>query len=122
MATLLNKQNLVISAGEYQKDGATKKEWKTIGEIITMQGDDGQPFQFFKMWGAGGVVEGKVFEQQDRNQQPQQQGYAQPQQQQPQQGFAPQQPQQHPQNAAYSQPQQPQQGGQQQPNFNQGQQ
>jgi hypothetical protein len=96
MATLLNKQNLVISAGEYQKDGATKKEWKTIGEIITMQGDDGQPFQFFKMWGAGGVVEGKP-------------------QYQPQQGFAPQQ-QQHPQNAAYSQPQgQPQQGGQQAP-------
>jgi hypothetical protein len=106
MATLLNKQNLVISAGEYQKDGATKKEWKTIGEIITMQGDDGQPFQFFKMWGAGGVVEGKVFEQQDRNQQPQQQAPMQ----QPQGGFAPQGAQ-HSQNAAYVQsPQQPASG------------
>lgn len=108
MATFIKKENLTISTGEYQKDGQTKKEWRTIGELITMQGDDGQPYQFFKMWGAGGVVEGKVFEQQERNQAPQpQQGYAQ----QPQapQGYA---PQQHPQNAAYTQPQgQPQQGG-----------
>ena len=72
MATFLNKQNLVISTGEYQKDGATKKEWRTIGELITMQGDDGQPYQFFKMWGAGGVVEGKVFEQKDKAPQGQQ--------------------------------------------------
>ncbi len=51
-----------------------KKQWKTIGELMTMQGDDGKPYQFFKLWGAGGVMEGKVFEQQDRNQQaPQQQ-------------------------------------------------
>ena len=100
MATFLKKQNLTISTGEYEKDGHTKKEWRTIGELITMQGDDGQPYQFFKMWGAGGVVEGKVFEQQDRNQQaaPQQQ----PQQQQ--QNFAPQQ-------GGYSQQGQPQQGG-----------
>ena len=82
MSSFIKKENLVISTGEYQKDGQTKKEWRTIGEIITMQGDDGQPYQFFKMWGAGGVVEGKVFEQQDRNQQPAQQ---QPMQQQPQQ-------------------------------------
>lgn len=104
MATFLKKQNLTISAGEYEKDGQMKKEWRTIGELITMQGDDGQPYQFFKLWGAGGVVEGKVFEQQDRNQQPaqgqqpaQQQNFApqgQPQQgyaQQSQGGFAPQQ-------------------------------
>lgn len=114
MATFIKKENLTISTGEYQKDGQTKKEWRTIGELITMQGDDGQPYQFFKMWGAGGVVEGKVFEQQERNQAPQQH-------QQPQapQGYA---PQQHPQNAAYTQPQgQPQQGGfaPQQSNFNQ---
>ena len=91
MSTFLKKENLVISTGEYQKDGQTKKEWRTIGEIITMQGDDGQPYQFFKMWGAGGVVEGKVFEQQDRNQQQpaqqQQQNFA-PQGQQQQQGYA----------------------------------
>lgn len=117
MSSFIKKENLVISTGEYQKDGQTKKEWRTIGEIITMQGDDGQPYQFFKMWGAGGVVEGKVFEQQDRNQTAQQMA--------PQQNFAPQQPlapqQQNPQNAAYVQPMQ--QGGfQQQPNFNNGQQ
>jgi hypothetical protein len=82
--TLLKKENLTISIGEYQNNnGDTKQEWKTIGELITMQGSDG-PYQFFKLWGAGGAVEGKVFEQQERtnnNQQSQQQ----PQQQQAQQ-------------------------------------
>ena len=79
MAQFVKKENLTISIGEYEKDGQTKKQWRTIGEIISMIGDDGQPYQFFKLWGAGGVVEGKVFEQQDNNQQqaPQQQGYQQ---------------------------------------------
>ncbi len=67
MAQFIKKENLTISIGEYQKDGQNKKQWRTIGEIVTMQGDDGQPYQFFKLWGAGGVVEGKVFEQQDNN-------------------------------------------------------
>jgi len=97
MSSFIKKENLTISTGEYQKEGQTKKEWRTIGELITMQGDDGKPYQFFKMWGAGGVVEGKVFEQRDNNQQqppqnfapqnqPQQGGY----QQQSQGGFQPQ--------------------------------
>ena len=47
-----------------------------------MMGNDGQPYQFFKLWGPGGVTEGKVFDQQDNNQQqapaPTQQAYAQP--------------------------------------------
>tara|TARA_R110000824_G_scaffold205804_1_gene390725 strand:- start:1516 stop:1875 length:360 start_codon:yes stop_codon:yes gene_type:complete len=104
MSSFIKKENLTISTGEYQKDGQTKKEWRTIGELITMQGDDGQPYQFFKMWGAGGVVEGKVFEQQDRNQQ------AAPQQSQQQNGFSNQpQQSQSTQNAAYVQ--QPQQQG-----------
>jgi len=68
MSQFIKKQNLTISTGEYQKDGQTKKEWRTIGELITMKGDDGSEYQFFKMWGAGGVVEGKVFEQQERQQ------------------------------------------------------
>jgi len=68
MAQFVKKENLTISIGEYEKDGQTKKQWKTIGEIVSMIGDDGQPYQFFKLWGAGGVVEGKVFEQQDNNQ------------------------------------------------------
>ena len=89
--SLIKKENLTISIGEYQdKNGATKQEWRTIGELITMQGKDG-PYQFFKLWGPGGATEGKVFEQRDKNA-PQQQQQA-PQQQAPQQQ-APQQAQQ----------------------------
>ena len=74
MAQFVKKENLTISIGEYEKDGQTKKQWRTIGEIVSMIGDDGQPYQFFKLWGAGGVVEGKVFEQQENNNQGQQSG------------------------------------------------
>lgn len=93
--SFIKKENLTIVIGEYEKDGAMKKQYKTIGEIITMQGNDG-PYQFFKLWGPGGVVEGKVFSQDDnkaqqsqqprQQQQPPQQNY----QQQPQQqgGYA----------------------------------
>lgn len=69
MAQFVKKENLTISIGEYEKEGQTKKQWRTIGEIVSMIGDDGQPYQFFKLWGAGGVVEGKVFEQQESNNQ-----------------------------------------------------
>lgn len=88
MAQFVKKENLTISIGEYEKGGQTKKQWRTIGEIISMVGDDGQPYQFFKLWGAGGVVEGKVFAQEDK-QAPAQQGFAQQGQQQGQnnQGF-----------------------------------
>jgi hypothetical protein len=95
--SLIKKENLTIVIGEYtDQQGQPKKQYKTIGELITMQGDTG-PYQFFKMWGPSGVVEGKVFEQQDQNnsqgqqapqqapqyqqggyQQNQQQGYQQP--------------------------------------------
>ena len=65
--SLIKKENLTIVIGEYtDQQGQPKKQYKTIGELITMQGDTG-PYQFFKMWGPGGVVEGKVFEQQDQN-------------------------------------------------------
>ena len=74
MAQFVKKENLTISIGEYEKDGQTKKQWRTIGEIVSMIGDDGQPYQFFKLWGAGGVVEGKVFEQQENSNQGQQSG------------------------------------------------
>ena len=89
MAQFVKKENLTISTGEYEKDGQMKKEWRTIGELVTMFGDDGNQYQFFKLWGAGGVVEGKVFEQKQQSQQPQQQaGFNQaPQQQAPQHGF-----------------------------------
>lgn len=96
MAQFVKKENLTISIGEYEKGGQTKKQWRTIGEIITMTGDDGKPYQFFKLWGAGGIVDGKVFEQQDNNAQGvQQQQYQQaPQQQAPQYQQQPPQPQQ----------------------------
>ncbi len=96
--SLIKKENIAISIGEYEKDGQTKQQWRTIGEIVTMQGDNG-PYQFFKLWGAGGVVEGKIFQQDQKqasHQQPQQQGYAQPPQQQPYQ--------QQPQQQGYQQP------------------
>jgi len=83
MARFVKKENLTIVTGEYQKDGQTKKEYRTIGELVTMQGDNNLPYQFFKLWGAGGVVEGKVFAQKDRQQQAPQQQYQQAPQQAP---------------------------------------
>jgi len=96
--SLIKKENLVIVIGEYEKDGQTKKQYRTIGELVTMQGDDGQPYQFGKLWGASGVTEIKVYQQDQPNQnapqnnaqaqnqggynqQPQQGGYDQSQQQ-----------------------------------------
>lgn len=107
MAQFVKKENLTISIGEYEKDGATKKQWRTIGEIITMD-DNGKQYQFFKLWGAGGVVEGKVFEQQESNQggqqqqAPQQQYNNAPQQQAPQ--YQQQAPQQQQQQQSYGTP------------------
>jgi len=69
MSQFVKKENLTIVIGEYQKDGETKKQYKTVGEIVTMIGDDGNQYQFWKMWGPSGVQEGKVFEQRDDNQQ-----------------------------------------------------
>ena len=93
--TMLKKENITISIGEYQKDGVTKQKWRNIGEIVTMQGEDGSVYQFGSLWGAGGVVDIKIFENDQNSQQAPQQGYQQPQQpaqyQQPPQGYAPQQ-------------------------------
>ncbi len=102
MSQFIKKENLTISIGEYEKEGQTKKQWRTIGEIISMVGDDGKPYQFFKLWGAGGVVEGKVFEQ-DNSQQNNQQQQGQQNHNQQQGGY-----------------QQNQQGNQQQNNYNNG--
>jgi single-stranded DNA-binding protein len=81
--SFIKKENLVIVIGQYTDQmGQQKNEYKTIGELVTMQGNDG-PYQFFKLWGAGGVTEGKVFEAKKASdlapQQPQQQQqYVQP--------------------------------------------
>lgn len=89
MAQVIKRENLTISIGEYQKDGATKQRYKTIGELITMQGDDGGTYQFGEMWGPTGSTKFNVYEQQDKQQAAPQQPYAQqqqaPQQQAPQQ-------------------------------------
>ena len=93
--SLIKKENICIVV---DTDNNGKNYYKTIGELVTMQGQDG-PYQFIKLWGAGGVVNAKVFEADSANnsyqqaqgaqqpqqnyQQPPQQGY----QQQPQQGY-----------------------------------
>lgn len=68
MPKLIKKENITISTGEYQKDGQTKQRYKTIGELITMQGDDGSVYQFGEMWGPTGSTKFNVYEQQDRTQ------------------------------------------------------
>jgi len=94
MSQVLNRENITISIGEYQKDGQTKQEYRTIGEIITMQGDDGSTYQFGRLWGPGGAVKFNIYAKEDRNQQAQQQGVQQPMQGNPAQQTAVQQPQQ----------------------------
>jgi len=78
MSQVLNRENITISIGEYQKEGQTKQEYRTIGEIITMQGDDGSTYQFGRLWGPGGAVKFNIYAKEDKNQQAQQQGTQQP--------------------------------------------
>jgi len=72
MNSLIKKENISIVIGTYEKDGETKKQFRTIGELVTMQGDDGSHYQFGKIWGAGGCTEIKIYPQEDKNTQPQQ--------------------------------------------------
>jgi len=90
MSNLIKKENISIIIGTYtNKEGQEKKQYRTIGELITMQGDDGQPYQFGKLWGAAGCTEIKVYPQDDNRttggQQPAQQTPQQTYQQAPQQ-------------------------------------
>jgi hypothetical protein len=82
MGQVIKKENIVISIGKYpdKQTGQERNQWRTIGELITMQGDDGSVYQFGKLWGAGGVTEIKVFEQEDKNKAMQAAGVQQPQQ------------------------------------------
>jgi len=105
MSNLIKKENLTIVIGEYtDAQGNEKKQYRTIGELITMMGNDGQPYQFGKLWGPTGYTEIKVYPQDDNKQQTPQpsQQQAPPQQynQAPQQQ-APQQYQQAPQHSAH---------------------
>ena len=69
MSQFVKKENMSIIIGTYEKDGKTKNQYKTVGELVTMIGDDGNQYQFWKMWGPGGVQDGKIYEQRDDNQQ-----------------------------------------------------
>jgi len=65
--SLIKKENIVI-VNEYKKsDGSIGKQYKTIGELVTMQGNDG-PYQFGQIWGPHGFTEIKVYPQQDKQQ------------------------------------------------------
>ena len=70
---------MTIVLREYtDNQGQAKKVYKTIGELVTWQGDDGSNYQSFECWGAGGIVQGKIFEQKEaeqNNQQRQQGGF-----------------------------------------------
>ena len=87
MGQILKKENITIVIREYKDNqGQDKKVYKTIGELVTMQGDDGSTYQFGEMWGPTGSTQFKVFDQQDRNAAAQ---YQQPQSSAPQQQYQP---------------------------------
>ena len=69
MGSVIKRENITISTGEYQKDGKTKKRYRTIGELVTYQNDDGTESQFGEMWGPTGSTKFNVYEQTDRNSQ-----------------------------------------------------
>ena len=64
MANVQNKENMTIAIREYtDNQGAQKKVWKTIGELITW--DDGS--KSFELWGPTGSTKGNVFSKDDNN-------------------------------------------------------
>ena len=70
MAQLVKKENITIVTGTYNDaQGNEKKRYKTIAELITMRGDDGNEYQFGEMWGPHGVTKFNVYSQEDNNQQ-----------------------------------------------------
>jgi len=86
MAQLVKKENITIVTGTYNDaQGNEKKRYKTIAELITMRGDDGNEYQFGEIWGPHGVTKFNVYPQEDSNKQAQnnnqQQGQQQPAQQ-----------------------------------------
>ena len=105
MAQVINRENITISTGTYEKDGATKQRYKTIGELVSYQNDDGTINQFGEMWGPTGSTKFNVYEQTDRNTQQPQREAQYSQQQQP---------------AQQQQQQAPQYSNQPPPNYNNG--
>ena len=69
MAQLVKKENITIVTGTYNDaQGNEKKRYKTIAELITMRGDDGNEYQFGEMWGPHGVTKFNVYAQEEKNQ------------------------------------------------------
>ena len=83
MANLIKKENITIITGVYTDDqGNEKSRYRTIGELVTMQGDDGSHYQFGELWGPHGSTNIKIYDQQPKQQSvplaAPQQSYAQP--------------------------------------------
>jgi hypothetical protein len=69
MAQLIKKENITIVTGTYNdQQGNEKKRYKTIAELITMRGDDGNEYQFGEIWGPHGVTKFNVYAQDDNSQ------------------------------------------------------
>ena len=69
MAQLIKKENITIVTGTYNDaQGNEKKRYKTIAELITMRGDDGNEYQFGEIWGPHGVTKFNVYAQDESNQ------------------------------------------------------
>lgn len=69
MSQLIKKENITIITGTYNDtQGNEKKRYKTIAELITMRGDDGNEYQFGEMWGPHGATKFYVYSQDENNQ------------------------------------------------------
>lgn len=67
MPQVLKKENIVISIREYtDNNGQQKKVYKTVGELVTMRGDDGSTYQFGELWGPTGANKFNIYEQQEK--------------------------------------------------------
>lgn len=68
MPQVLNKENITVVTGTYtdRQTGQEKNRYRTIGELVTMQGDDGSTYQFGEIWGPHGCTKFNVYAQDDR--------------------------------------------------------
>lgn len=91
MAQVLKRESISVVIDSYQdkQTGQTKHKRRTIGELVTMQGDDGSVYQFGDIWGPHGSTKFNVYQKQDDNQQQAAPQYQQPQHAAPQQHAAP---------------------------------
>lgn len=70
MPQLVNKENITVVIEKYtDNQGNEKSKYRTIGELVTMRGDDGSTYQFGSIWGPHGSTKFNVYSQDDNNQQ-----------------------------------------------------